>query len=292
MEQSHREYESSFSLAITNELANVLIQNYAKVKKIIYYYINGDRFDGKRFQKKITQKTKGLLKICRFEEIIYFIPITRKVSIETLTEPTLAFQIETMIVRQILYEGNGVRISVEKRANVTGGTFYITGEVEYTESIYYNFDQLQVLELYLIDRLFIILKPHLDLFENDALFKPKTILIEVKCRVFQKLSQYINLFANNKILFKHKYDGFRARLTCTARDEVTYYDDIHNSIVFTSGLLNAFPNIIFQCEFITINLPNDERKNFLVFTDIIGGYVNHYLYMPDSPNVVKMFECK
>lgn len=290
-----REYETSIRLPISEtiyqHIYNSMVNEEDK-NDIILYFEDDKRISNNKCQYKHINTKKCLMKILYYNDRVYFIPYVRKSSDEYLVALPEVFSVNSIIIRQVIFEGIiledfKMRIALEKcTTNKMGLVYSLTAEVEYSQMafVYYR-NSTAVEEAFfneLINRVFIYLED----LDTSTLFKvpDSTTIIDVASRVFKHLNSSYTPSKSEAIVFK--YDGFKGKIVMTANG-LSYYDSLHNKYTGNCFALNDFRNIFFQVEVL--------EDNFICLVDILGGYTsnvttNEMQHIPKPLEVMKFFD--
>lgn len=313
------ECESSFAINITKRQFDILyetltadnnkLENTLKdVEKdiILYFHDDSRKIPDGRIQKKINKESVRCLKFIFMDDDkdVVLLPIIRKMSVENLVQMPVNIIPKKIIVRYKLLElplDNvdgclNCRICIEKHSeDYIGGTYMLTGEIEYDRCIYEQFFSLSVVEDKLID----YLKSHFASIvvgiDFERLYKniSTTDLINIPSRRFGKI-QNCNFESVEAVKFK--YDGYKGRMVQN-KNGISYYDDLHNMFELVgfhlpNGDSSKFKlpyHVVFQFEILT-KRNNSSFYNTLILTDILGVYYNNCLYTCEPLDVLKYFD--
>ncbi len=311
-ESYEMEYESSFNLNIRKNLFYRILKKYEDnnipVKiSTIYYYNSGERCAAQKFQQKKIIKVLNILRIFNYNKKMYFIPLRRKQSRETLAQRPMNPKPNAVIIRRTLIEtmlkgkksSFPMRICLEKYANEFGGGNYcITGEIEYSFDVYNFYASVNVVENLLLHNLCKICSEILDLIDIELMFNriemPSTL--KISSRTFNKI--YEKLSGQNALV-KYKFDGYKGRMVSNGT-KLLYFDDMDNMIELDEDVHKNYvandtykrfyfpPNIIFQYEIMPENLKHPSYRS-IILTDVLGAMYNTQMYHTEPKDVIEYF---
>lgn len=287
-----QEFESSTSIPITHRIYTQQLEKYPdyKEKYSIFYFKNGTRKSSNRIEYKKTNKRNNLINFTYYKDKVVMLPLIRKSADEIQTMvPQVLSEMQSLVYRTVVYceeeAAYKLRIALEYRAAETAGvTYFITGEVEYDQSIAYYQEAVKPMERIMFAKLVELFGDIIITRTSEKLFvfpKPSYIC-NVPSRVF---TMFNTGYASSKQEVKsYKWDGHKGRFYIQ-NGIMYFYDDLHNTVQTTCPALNAFENIFFQVEVM--------QKVFII-TDVLGGYIGSEpvpknLYMPEPLEVLRFF---
>lgn len=284
------EYESSFSIKISQEWFEILKQVYRMEKvKILWYYDDETRFTDSMFQKK--KPLKPPTRVLKLLSKNIFIPMSRTTSVEILTPVNLDFGSITAFISRytFVHYNKTIRFCLESRATAHGGSFYLCGEIEYEKEIFHNYELLMKEEntlMNLVEQKFghylaVMVSEEKSYYEKNFTRIEPERMSSIPSRRFSKFYQEKPLLVGNLVAIVYKFDGFKARMYCGARNQIYYLDDMKVLGQIDCSLFNTTPFLIYQMEIMT---------NHVIITDVIGTYVGNQLYATEPLDTFRHFD--
>lgn len=281
-----KEYETSLKIPLKPAMFRELMDAHVSIDTyMVMYYKNNVRMSRNVFQLKNVIRKKNLLKVLKYDDLMYLFPFTRTESFEYQAAVPEDRTLTTIIYRHVILDESisnnaTMRVAIETWSKDEGVSLWFTAEVEYSQAAFHGYTDNKKVEDLFFD---IILEKYMyylsDIRTKDLLrFSPLEI-INYGSRDFKQMNQVYAAVEERIVL---KLDGYKCKFAIQ-NGKLTYLDAKHNYCQGVCDGLGWFENVVFQAEVM--------EGNNIVITDVLGGFVHGKdLHMPQPLEVYEIFD--